>query len=64
MIEIRLENLLSFSHVICDPSLQSPSFVDAPVAESVDATDLKSVVRQGVPVRVRPGAPRASQEEP
>jgi len=30
---------------------------DAPVAESVDATDLKSVDRKVVPVRVRPGAP-------
>jgi hypothetical protein len=30
----------------------------APVAESVDATDLKSVIRKGVPVRVRPGAPQ------
>jgi hypothetical protein len=27
------------------------------VAEPVDATDLKSVARKGVPVRVRPGAP-------
>ncbi len=29
----------------------------APVAELVDATDSKSVVRKGVLVRVRPGAP-------
>ncbi len=30
----------------------------ARVAELVDATDLKSVVRKDVPVRVRPWAPR------
>ena len=29
----------------------------APVAELVDATDSKSVVRKDVPVRLRPGAP-------
>ena len=37
------------------PSL--PRF-KARVAELVDATDLKSVVRKDVPVRVRPWAPR------
>ena len=31
----------------------------APVAELVDATDSKSVVRKDVPVRLRPGAPSA-----
>ena len=30
-------------------------FTDAPVAELVDAADLKSVVRKDVPVRVRSG---------
>ncbi len=30
----------------------------APVAELVDATDLKSVGRKAVPVRFRPGAPQ------
>jgi hypothetical protein len=30
----------------------------APVAESVDAADSKSVAREGVLVQVRPGAPR------
>ena len=30
----------------------------ARVAELVDATDLKSVVRKNVPVRVRPWAPK------
>lgn len=29
----------------------------APVAEPVDAADLKSVARKGVPVQVWPGAP-------
>ena len=29
----------------------------APVAELVDATDLKSVGRKAMPVRFRPGAP-------
>ena len=29
----------------------------APVAELVDAMDSKSIVREDVPVRVRPGAP-------
>ncbi len=33
-----------------------PRFV-APVAEPVDAADSKSVACEGVPVRVRPGAP-------
>lgn len=33
-------------------------FALAPVAESVDATDSKSVIRKDVPVRVGPGAPR------
>ena len=33
----------------------------APVAELVDATDSKSVVREGVLVRVRPGAPTKIQ---
>lgn len=32
-------------------------FTDAPVAELVDAADLKSVDRKVVPVQVRPGAP-------
>ena len=32
-------------------------FVDALVAEQVDAADLKSVVRKDVPVRFRPSAP-------
>lgn len=32
-------------------------FTDAPVAELVDAADLKSVGRKAVPVQVRPGAP-------
>lgn len=32
-------------------------FVDALVAEQVDAADLKSVARKGVPVRFRPSAP-------
>jgi hypothetical protein len=30
---------------------------NAPVAELVDATDLKSVGRKAMPVRFRPGAP-------
>ena len=30
---------------------------DAPVAERVDATDLKSVARKGMQVRFLPGAP-------
>ena len=37
-----------------DPCLD----LKARVAELVDATDLKSVVRKDVPVRVRPWAPR------
>lgn len=32
-------------------------FTEAPVAELVDAADLKSVDRKVVPVQVRPGAP-------
>jgi hypothetical protein len=36
----------------------------APVAESVDATDLKSVARKGVPVRVWPGAPAVQKNKP
>ena len=32
-------------------------FTEAPVAELVDAADLKSVVRKDVPVQVRPSAP-------
>lgn len=32
-------------------------FVDALVAEQVDAADLKSVGRKAVPVRFRPSAP-------
>lgn len=36
----------------------------APVAELVDATDSKSVVLTGVPVRVRPGAPPLKAKAP
>ena len=39
------------------PTLASNQLSQARVAELVDATDLKSVVREDVPVRVRPRAP-------
>ena len=39
------------------PTLASNQLPEARVAELVDATDLKSVVRKDVPVRVRPRAP-------
>ena len=39
------------------PTLASNQLPIARVAELVDATDLKSVVRKDVPVRVRPRAP-------
>ena len=35
---------------------------DAPVAEWVDATDLKSVARKGLQVRLLPGAPINSSQ--
>src|SRR5262245_8464632 len=39
------------------PTLASTFMFFAPVAELVDATDLKSVGRKAMPVRFRPGAP-------
>ena len=40
------------------PTLAS-TICDAPVAEWVDATDLKSVGRKALQVRVLPGAPKS-----
>ena len=43
------------------PTLASTLHDDAPVAERVDATDLKSVGRKAMQVRLLPGAPAESQ---
>ena len=51
--------MLHFCFFVC---ITLVDFIVAPVAELVDAADLKSVDRKVVPVQVRPGAPYSKKD--